>query len=146
MFQYTFHDSLTKENMFFSLPRQISKCLLRAWLFVAFFQLLILSGCPQSPKPVMVVRKVNGTWSPDNNRILVFESQYMTTNPEEPYFNAISGYDWVVVVYGSESDMEEMTELVRWKDFPMGEYLQYSPGYWLKEQKNFLPLRTIHLF
>ncbi len=55
----------------------------------------LLEGAPVRE----VIRDIHAVWNEDGTYLLVAESRYRTTKPEEPYFNAPSAKDWEIRLY-----------------------------------------------
>lgn len=106
------------------MPRVVSLSL------ASVLAILCSAGCPQN-EPVVVVREVNGAFSPDDDRVLVVESRYKTDDPTAPYFADGSARDYEVVLYAAaHDDLADRVELLRWDDPTFGA-IEYDPVFWL---------------
>ncbi len=114
---------------------------------VVFFFVL---GCSTLSPRHEVVRDVNAAWSEDGQKLLLIESRYVTSRPEEPHFNATSAREWNVVLYRVPRPASPGTigrsgreKIGAWKETASpGGSIMYSPVYWLEKRKRLIAMQN----
>ncbi len=108
-----------------------------------------LIGCsdftPKGSQVTTISRDINAAWDAKGKKILLIESRYKTKNPNEPYFNAASSFDWEVVLYQAKEDPQNPhniikgEEIYRWKEEANpGGTLQHDMVYWVSTKQRLI--------
>lgn len=103
-------------------------------VFAAAF---VVSSCtPGGGELTEVVREVNGTFSPDNTRVLVARSRYLTEDKAAPYYADGESREWTAILLEgpSDADVPVLEETSSWLE-ERESALEYVPMFWLPDEE-----------
>ena len=108
-------------------------------LFVAVA--VVFVGC--APKEARTVRR-NGVWAEDGSELLLMEAQWISKDPDSPYYDDTSGSERAIVFLRAKPDLSGATEIGRIEDadtLGAGGGALYHPLFWLKSAGKIIGLQ-----